>query len=251
MSATPKKKGATTKKGTVKKKQTRQKRPAPRKPIPLVVMPKRDEPIPRGETPEEVEKYVKSKLTRMRVFYGLEMELSEEALTVAQHILYDRVFSMFPDPAEQLMKELEPPEGAGRPSKYEPEWMLIVVIALMAAGASKTELASVIGVNQDTLLAWEYSESQQYKPIFSGAIKLGVALSAGWWERTGRQNLGVKEFSYTGWYMNMKNRFGWQDKTTLGLEGGDPANPIRTEAGLPGTDWVAIREAMTKRANKE
>lgn len=100
---------------------------------------------------------------------------------------------------------------AGRPTKYRDD-MPDKVIELMSEGASKNEIAGTLGISYETLCEWQKVGGDYYIKEFSDAIKKGEALSLCWWERQGRKQLENKEFSYTGWYMNMKNRFKWADK---------------------------------------
>lgn len=53
------------------------------------------------------------------------------------------------------------------------------------------------------------------EPEFSDTIKRGRELAEAVWTREGRENLKDKDFSYVGWYMNMKNRYGWRDKQEI------------------------------------
>ena len=98
------------------------------------------------------------------------------------------------------------PAKMGRPTKYRPE-MCQSVINLMKEGASLIEVAADIGINADTLHTWRKSNTE-----FSDAVKIGMQLSEAWWMREGREALRDRDFNYTGWYMNMKNRHGWADK---------------------------------------
>jgi transposase-like protein len=104
-----------------------------------------------------------------------------------------------------------PGSRVGRPSKYSPD-MLPKIAELMGEGAALVEVAVELGISEDTLYEWRKPESPHYNKAFSEAIKKGVEASRAWWVRKGRTNLENREFQYVGWYMNMKNRFGWRDK---------------------------------------
>ena len=108
---------------------------------------------------------------------------------------------------------------AGRPTDYREEYCQLA-IDLMSEGASITEVAAECGVVKSTIYEWI-----DKFPEFSNAIKKGSELSEAWWERKGRKNLENKEFSYVGWYMNMKNRFKWADKQEIKHEG-NPEAPV-------------------------
>jgi hypothetical protein len=98
---------------------------------------------------------------------------------------------------------------AGRPTKYDTSWMLDKITEVMAEGASKAEVCAELDISFETLNQWK-KDPEKFE--FSEALKKGELLSQMWWERKGRKNLENKDFNYTGWYMNMKNRFNWADK---------------------------------------
>lgn len=107
--------------------------------------------------------------------------------------------------------------AGGRPlSEFdlEPGWQE-TILALYEMGASDAEVKAEIyrmrgSFSNDLWDRWKRDE-----PQFSEAIKAGKMLSEAWWHSMGRLSLQNKEFSYTGWYMNMKNRFGWSDKQEI------------------------------------
>lgn len=84
------------------------------------------------------------------------------------------------------------------------------VLSLAKEGGSIIELANLLGISRDTF--YEMSKRDEY---FSDTIKRCKELSEGWWIENGRTNLQNKDFSYVGWYMNMKNRFGWRDRQDI------------------------------------
>lgn len=94
----------------------------------------------------------------------------------------------------------------GRPTKYKPEFCE-VVIEKMKEGAAIEELPYYLDVCTDTIYEWA-----KVHPEFSDSLKIGRNYSRAVWMNWGRKNLRDEDFNYTGWYMNMKNRFGWRDK---------------------------------------
>lgn len=88
------------------------------------------------------------------------------------------------------------------PENWESE-----IVDLAKKGGSIVEIAVLLGISRDTFYA--LSERDE---IFSDTVKKCKQLSEAWWLKKGRTELDNKDFSFTGWYMNMKNRFGWADK---------------------------------------
>ena len=84
------------------------------------------------------------------------------------------------------------------------------IIELSTEGASIVELAVLLNISRDTFYALSDRE-----PEFFDTVKKSKELCEAWWKRKGRTELDNKDFSYTGWYMNMKNRFGWADKKEI------------------------------------
>lgn len=81
------------------------------------------------------------------------------------------------------------------------------ILNLSRIGGSLVEIAVLLDISRDTVYRMIEDE-----PEFSDTIKKCKTLCEAWWVEKGRTELDNKDFSYTGWYMNMKNRFGWTDR---------------------------------------
>lgn len=124
---------------------------------------------------------------------------------------------------------------AGRPVETIndlPEKWYNDLLELYKEGASDVEIKALIYTWRGSFSNDLWERWLKDEPQFSETIKVGKMLSEAWWHKSGRTNLKDKEFSYTGWYMQMKNRFGWVDKTDHTTNGKDlPANVIKIGYG--------------------
>jgi hypothetical protein len=116
----------------------------------------------------------------------------------------------------------------GRPTKFD-ESMLPKIEKLMKQGASKAEVCLELDISYTTENEWCKEGGPYYNKKFSESVKNGLWSSQGWWEKQGRENLKERDFNYTGWIMNMKNRFGkdWRDKHDLEVDTSLTVNVVK------------------------
>ena len=98
----------------------------------------------------------------------------------------------------------------------------IDILELYKVGASDVEIKALIAEKTDGEVRCSndlWDRWLEEEPEFSETINYGRMLSHSWWEQNGRENLKESKFNPTLWYMNMKNRFGWADKSEHRVKG--------------------------------
>lgn len=75
-------------------------------------------------------------------------------------------------------------------------------------GANDIEIMEIMKITQGKFRSM-YENNQHFRE----AVDLGRVMSQAWWLKTGRKNLTNRTFNTSLWAFNMKNRFGWAEKT--------------------------------------
>ena len=100
------------------------------------------------------------------------------------------------------------------PNELPSDWKE-TVIDLYSRGASDVEVKAWIWKMRGSFSNDLFDRWMKDEPEFSETIKVGRMISEAWYNKVGRENLQNKDFNFTGWYMQMKNRFGWRDKSDV------------------------------------
>jgi hypothetical protein len=97
-----------------------------------------------------------------------------------------------------------------------PENWKDIMIECGQEGGSAVEVRCLLGIAQS---AWEtlLEDSEDFRLT----EKKRQALCEVWWERQGRRMTTEGQGNATVWIFNMKNRFGWRDKTEHDLTSSD------------------------------
>lgn len=89
-----------------------------------------------------------------------------------------------------------------------------LVLSLYNQGASDREIMRELSM---TPASWNVIYDDVLESDFQELVDFGRAMSHAWWESQGRINLKTRYFNTALWTINMKNRFGWSEKTEQSL----------------------------------
>lgn len=138
-----------------------------------------------------------------------------------------------------------PKRKAGRPSKASLQRLanqqteIERLVFLYENGYSDLEVCA------DLKLPWrEFEKRLNNDDTFARLVEFGRLAAKAWWIAQGRKNLNDKSFQHPTWYANMKNRYGWADKT-------ENTETTKTADNLSNEELEQkLVQALSKRKNK-
>lgn len=109
------------------------------------------------------------------------------------------------------MKEIKNPVGRPRTNvKDLPENWKQIVMDCGQEGGSAVEMRCLLGIAQ-TAWATLVEHSEEFRLTISASMDLCEV----WWERTGRNMATGSPGNASVWSLNMRNRFGWNEKQQI------------------------------------
>ena len=75
-------------------------------------------------------------------------------------------------------------------------------------GAGDVEIADHLGITMK-----KFNELCEENEAFRTFVERGSTTAQAWWWRQARSNLKNRAFMHSMWAFNMKNRYGWAEKT--------------------------------------
>lgn len=116
----------------------------------------------------------------------------------------------------------KPKHAGGRPKKDHkaalPEGWVDIILAKSAEGYSGVEIRAHLCMMGGKFDHNSWYILQEKDQEFADTLKKGHVLCQAWWEKQSRINLKHDKadvFETGSWYANMKNRFGWRDKSEV------------------------------------
>lgn len=87
------------------------------------------------------------------------------------------------------------------------------IIEFAKAGASKNEIAALVGITKETMRDWRDKKSPRFSQEFSDLIQIAETYSQAWWEKVGRTAIYEKEFQSALFNKQIAGRFpdDWRD----------------------------------------
>lgn len=112
---------------------------------------------------------------------------------------------------KRILKKLE---------KNHEDWRK-TMMELYANGASDREVLVALKLSPG---AWKVLEGNTLDSDFLELVTLGRIWAQAWWEKMGRTNLMTAKFNTSLWGLQMKNRFGWSEKSEVSQTDLDMSN---------------------------
>lgn len=100
-------------------------------------------------------------------------------------------------------------------------------------GASDVEICKILKMTQK-----EFDAYYERSPSFKEMVDIGRMMAKAWWYEQGRRNIENTKFNTTLWSFNMKNRYGWADKT----------ENTSVDADFENMDLAQLEQTLRKKA---